>query len=199
MDGSTVVTICAIIAGPILAVQAQKVIERIRQKSEEKRRVFMTLMATRGRPLVLDHVQALNIIDVVFSGNNIKDRAVIEAWSELRDHFANYPPQPTEWAAREPTQSERASYESQTKSWASKKEDLLIQLLSKMADSLGYHFDNVLLKRGAYTPSDYGETEVSQLVIRRGLTEVFLGRRSIPVNIIGLPDSGEGKARQKED
>ena len=54
----TVITVFAIIAGPILAIQVQKLIERITQRRDEKRRLFMTLMATRGRPLAPEHVQA---------------------------------------------------------------------------------------------------------------------------------------------
>ena len=41
--------IIATLAGPILAVQAQKWIERVRGKGERKFRVFQTLMMTRAQ------------------------------------------------------------------------------------------------------------------------------------------------------
>ncbi len=58
---NTVIMVIAIIAGPILAIRVQKLIERFTQRRDEKRRLFMTLMATRGRPLVPEHVQELNL------------------------------------------------------------------------------------------------------------------------------------------
>jgi len=81
---TTVATIIAIILGPILAVQIQKLIERTKQKKDEKKRLFMTLLATRARQLSPEHVQALNMIHVVFSSKKQKDQAVVEAWDLYR-------------------------------------------------------------------------------------------------------------------
>ena len=67
MKFSEVLTILAVILGPILAVQAQKAIERWRERRNRKLWVFKTLMATRGSRLSPNHVQALNMIDLEFS------------------------------------------------------------------------------------------------------------------------------------
>jgi hypothetical protein len=106
-------TVLAIILGPILAIQAQKLIESAHQKREEKRRLFTTLMSTRGRTMSLEHVQALNLIDVVFSDS--KDRSVTEAWAELNDHFGNYPKAPTPPATGELPEAQKLKYESEQK------------------------------------------------------------------------------------
>jgi len=159
---NTTLTIIAIILGPILAIQIQKIIERIKQRRDEKRKLFMTLMATRGRPLLLEHVQALNMIDITFTVKGIiasiifwrskKDKAVIEAWSELRDHLYNYPPRPTSKEGTVISKEDTSAYNAQMQTWGSNKNELLIELLDKMAKSLGYYFYKVLLKRGSYTP-----------------------------------------------
>ena len=73
--------ILAAIVGPIAAVQAQKWIERAREVRTRKLNIFHTLMATRGlRWASLDHVQALNSIDLFFNSKSSKDKSVIVAW-----------------------------------------------------------------------------------------------------------------------
>lgn len=203
----TFVTIIAIIAGPILAVRAQKLIERISQKHEEKRRLFMTLMATRGRPLIQEHVQALNMIDVIFSDKGIvdylsrarrkKNREVVEAWSELRDHLYNFPRRLPVESDSDGSKVDKVTYDAQFNGWASKKDDLLVELLAKMAESLNYHFDKVILKRGSYTPQGYGETEAQQWIILRGLSEVFLGMKSIPIRVVEPSDTKAKESSQE--
>ena len=187
-------TIIAIILGPILAVQIQKLIERITQKRDEKRRVLMVLMATRDRRILPEHVQALNMIDIVFSGKGKKDMLVVEAWAEYRDHLNSYPHEPS---GKKLSDTEQAALQSKRDTWVSKATDLLVELIAKMAESLNYHFDKVLLKKGAYTPSGFGEDEVQRWVISRGLTEVFLGTKSIPIRIVEVPPIIATESSQK--
>ena len=63
-----VLIVIAVILGPILAVQAQKMIEAWRNKREKRITVFRVLMATRGTPISPHHVEALNLIDIEFAG-----------------------------------------------------------------------------------------------------------------------------------
>jgi hypothetical protein len=58
--------VSATLLGPILAVQAQKWLERWRDYRNRKMWVFQTLMATRAARLEAEHVRALNMIDLVF-------------------------------------------------------------------------------------------------------------------------------------
>ncbi len=194
----SLLTVIAIVAGPILAVRIQKIIERISKKREDKDLLFKTLMSTRDNRLVPQHVQALNMIDIIFSGGGKKDEAVIEAWSEYRDHLHNYPPKPSADSGKTLSEAQASTYQAQCDSWQTKSTDILTNLLAKMAESLDYHFDKVLLKRGAYTPTGYGETEFAQLIIRRGLTEVFLGSKSIPIHIVEPPHAEETKPSQED-
>src|SRR5579862_9610949 len=86
-----VITILAILAGPVLAVQAQKWVENFREKKNRKLHIFRTLMATRApmAKVSAEHVRSLNMIDIEF----YDDSNVTEAWKEYLDHLndSNYP------------------------------------------------------------------------------------------------------------
>lgn len=189
---NTTLTIIAIIASPIIALQVQKSIERIKQRRDEKRRLFMTLMATRDERILREHVHSLNMIDVIFSGKGKKDKAVVEAWAEYRDHLNDYPREP---AGHQLSDTERTTLQNKRDAWSSNSRELLIKLLDKMATSSNYHFDKVLLKKGAYTPSGYGEDWAQQYAIRRGLLEVLYGR-PLPIHIVEIPPAEETETPQ---
>ncbi|MGZ7172458.1 DUF6680 family protein [Burkholderia gladioli] len=61
----------ATLLGPVLAVQAQKWVERAREATNRKQSVFTTLMATRQSRVSIDHVRALNSIDLAFYGRRV--------------------------------------------------------------------------------------------------------------------------------
>lgn len=205
---ATIATIIAIILGPILAIQVQKFIERITQRRDEKRRLFMTLMATRGRPLLPEHVQALNMIDIIFSikGKIIsiifwcrskKDKAVIDAWSVLRDHLYHFPQRPTSREVTDNSKGDTSTYNVQMQIWGSKKDDLLIELLDKMAISLGYYFDKALLKSGSYTPRHYGDLETLQITNLAGLADILVGNKPLPIYVVGASSTERTEPSQK--
>ena len=65
------VTSAAVVIGPILAVQAQKMVERIKDKRERQLKIFKALMTTRAERVSREHVQALNMIYIEFYGRKI--------------------------------------------------------------------------------------------------------------------------------
>lgn len=74
--------VLATLAGPILAVQTQKFIERASERSKRRQWIFTALMANRATRLNDDYVKALNSIDLEFSPKRFggaADRKVIEA------------------------------------------------------------------------------------------------------------------------
>lgn len=58
--------IVAVMVAPFLAIFAQRKIDEHRERRGQKLWVFRTLMATRGNKISLEHVQALNSIDLFF-------------------------------------------------------------------------------------------------------------------------------------
>jgi hypothetical protein len=176
------IVVAAIILAPLLAIQVQKFIENYKEARGRKQKIFKTLMATRTTPLSPAHVEALNMIDIEF----YKDKNVVDAWKELLDNFANYP---------QNINSE--DYKTQLQLSSDKSKELLTILLYEMARILGYNFDKTLIKRGCYIPIAHGLMEVEQSVIRRGFTQLFLGKASFPISLKGFPPEGEKKEDEK--
>src|SRR5260370_11858184 len=148
--------IAATILGPILAVQAQKFVERATENRRRKLQVFATLMTTRAARLSPEHVQALNTIELLFSRGwfwQKKEKAVIIAW---RVHLDNLT-QP--WGDDEA--SMKASNERAFNSF--------VELMFAMSQALGYDFDRVQIKRSAYYPIGHFNNETAQQHIQQSL------------------------------
>src|SRR5713101_2735656 len=86
----SVLTIFAIYYGPISALKIQRRLDDEREVRSRKVYIFKTLMSNRVTRLSPVYVQAMNLIDVEFTGDNEKEKAVREAWKELNDLFASY-------------------------------------------------------------------------------------------------------------
>lgn len=171
-------TVLATVLGPILAVQAQKWIERAQERNRRKSWVFNQLMATRASRLSPDHVQALNMIDLAFYGRRDFGKlratkteiAVTDAWHEYLDHLG--------------TKTEEGT-------WLAHGDELFTNLLSAMAADVGYSFDRVQLKKGAYSPVGHGEQEQLLLAIRQSVSDVLSGKRPIKMEVTDFPFSQE--------
>ncbi len=163
------ITIAAIIFAPIIALRVQTNIEENKERKKRKLFIFKTLMATRAARVSPDHVQALNMIDIEFYG--IKQ--VIEPWKLYQDHLNSPSAEPLN--------------ESIAQNWVEKGEELLIDLLYKMAEEVSYSFDKVTLKRGIYSPRAHGELEWQFKSIREGVLAVIDGKKSISMEIKSFP------------
>ena len=113
--------IFAVLTGPIIAVQLIRYLDNKKDENERKVIIFKTLMATRAYNGSWSHVEALNRIDLEFDNNDKQEKAVIEAWKEYHDLLH--------------------SNLMNSEQWDSKRVDLFVELLHKMAKVLGYNFD----------------------------------------------------------
>ena len=52
-----------------------------------------------------------------------------------------------------------------------------------MSQTLGYGFDKVQLKKGAYTPQGYADFELENSLLRRGTIDMLYGKRPLPVEL----------------
>jgi hypothetical protein len=177
-----ILTIIAIVIGPILAIQVQKLLERKREEKERSLWVFKILMVTRGAVLSPLHVEALNSIDIEFNANSDKDKNVRNAWKAYLDELAHYP---------------KDGEDDDKKRWVEKINVLLIELLSVMSVAVGYDFDKTYIKRTAYTPVKYSDIELEQDFIRRSLVKLFLGDTSIPIKIITSTETAAISSEEK--
>lgn len=158
----SIISIFAIFFGPIAALRIQRTLDEEREARNRKLQLFKTMMSYRVTRLSPAYVQALNLIDVEFTGDGEKEKAVRERWKELRDVYDNYKTTPN---AEE------------------KSTDLNAALLAAIGETLGYHFDKVYLKRGGYYPEFLGNVEVEQHSLRKQVLELLdgTGKRKLPI------------------
>lgn len=180
-------TILAALLGPILAVQAQKLVELGRAKNAVKNRIFQTLMATRGAHLSPEHVQALNMIDVAFYGSRVfgvlrqsrKEKAVVRAWRAYHQNLK------TEMEHLTVSQRERVFED---------RNDKFMELLAAIAAEQHYDFDVVELRNTSYTPIAHNAIEGENNAIRSGLATILQGQRPLPMYVVNLPSSNSAEA-----
>lgn len=185
--------IAATVLGPVLAVQAQKWVERATENRRRKVEIFETLMATRAARLTPEHVRALNKIDLVFNKGWIlwasareKEKAVIAAWRTHLDNMNHSP------FTKENTNPEASVVEA----WSQRCTESIIELLLAMSQTLGYDFDRVQVRRGVYHPQGYVDIDTALNEIRQGLVKVLAGQRPIPMNVVSFPVDKELVALQ---
>ena len=75
--------------------------------------------------------------------------------------------------------------------WDTKRVDLLVELLHKMATVLDYEFDKTHIKNSAYAPIAHGDIEDQQKALRVGLIDVLEGKRVLPMHVTNLPTQND--------
>ena len=174
--------------GPILAVQAQKAVEALRERKARKNRLFEQLMATRASRVAPEHVRALNMIDLVFYGSrtlgvqfrSAKEQRILDAWKEYLDHLNN------------------RGDDDQLMQWVAKGDELFTNLLYSIAEDIGFKFDRVQLKRGSYSPIAHGELETEQTELRRAALSLVTGKHALKMNVVGFPFDDDAVQINKE-
>ena len=177
------IVVIATLLGPIAAVQAQKWIEGIREQRARKLRVFTQLMATRAARLSPEHVQAINMIDLVFYGGftlgihrrTRSEQAILDAWKEYHDNLCN--------GAELMEVQQQAHY--------AQREVLFLNLLYAISQDVGFSFDRVQLKRGAYTPMAHEEIEADQHALRKVLLNTLSGESALSMKVLQMPSNPE--------
>lgn len=168
--------IAATLLGPVLAVQAQRVVDIWREQSGRRLRIFHVLMATRAANLSAMHVEALNAIPIEFHGRKRQYKDVVDAWRQYLDHLINGDPQ--------------------LEIWGTRRQELFIELLWKLSQALKYNFTKVELQREVYSPRAHANVEADQEVIRRGVSALFRGEAALPLDIKTFPTSPEVLEKQ---
>lgn len=177
MQLNDILMISATVLGPILAVQAQKAVERARERRGRKAWVFHTLMATRAARVSAEHVQALNMIDLVFYGKPIMgfkrrskaEQTVLDAWKEYLDHLNT------------------KVDEKDMSVWSSKNDELFVNLLYAISQDVQFSFDRVQLKKGVYSPIAHGDLEFEQSATRKLWLKVLSGQMPLKMEITNIP------------
>ena len=184
MTISDTLIIVATVAGPILAVQAQKWIERARERRNAQRQLFYDLMATRATRVAPKHVEALNRIDLEFSGKGSAKgrREVLNRWRIYADHLNINLDNVNEAGLTQ---------------WNVQGDEFFTDLLEALADALGYPFDRVQLKRGIYYPRAHGQADMRREIFEREIVRLLTGDTSLNMRVTDFPASEEDAARNR--
>lgn len=164
MNLSEILTVLAILLAPVVAIQVSVYLEKRRTQKNRRLDIFRTLMASRAARLSIHHVNALNSIDVEFYGKDVKFKKVVEALKVYLTHL-----------------NDKTLFDASLESWHSKGDDLLVELLQKMAICLNYDFDKDTIKKTSYYPEGYGQQELEGLIIRKGFADIFSGKKPFPI------------------
>jgi len=181
--------------GPILAVQAQKWVERARSAGQRRDWIFTTLMATRQARLSPDHVRALNMIDFAFYGIRIPftewvwrrswEREVITTWHDYHEHLST------------PASKELPPNEAQIQAWVSRGDELFTNLLDRLARSNRFRFDRASLKTGSYYPDGHSAAELEQQNLRRLAVDVLAGKTNLSMDVRSWPIDEKAAQQQQ--
>ena len=174
--------IIAVLLAPVVALQIQRWLEDYRREQDRKEWIFKTLMATRAETLSRDHVNALNMIDIEYHADK-KGTRITGKWREYLDHLGNYP---------------KEGSEDQRDRWGDKKGEILADLLMEMSIYLGYTFEKLTIKKAIYIPQAYSDIEFEQTAIRRGVLDIMLGRKPVPIEVTGFPISEDDSKEQSD-
>jgi len=131
--------------------------------------------------LNLEHVQALNLIDVTFTAGNKKEKKVLDAWQAYSDSLNGCP--------QERDFEDMALYASAIDVWSSKKDELFIDMLFDMSKVFRFNFNKTLLKNQAYVPAGYLNDDDYKREAQAYIKMLFSGKAGIPVYQIEKPSS----------
>ncbi|WP_146148891.1 DUF6680 family protein [Pseudaminobacter soli (ex Li et al. 2025)] len=154
------VTIAAIVLGPILAVAADRFQRQWAEKRQRRLEVFRDLMRTRKARLDPMHVGALNLVDLEFYGC----RPVTGALRTYINHLFSPMPNPDEHDR-----------------FSEQRNDLLMDLLHEMGRELGYSYDRRDLERLSYGPRGWTDDQDLQRHNMTLLNQMLQGRIALPV------------------
>lgn len=161
--------IAATLLSPVIAVQVTRFLDDRNEVRGRKLSIFKTLMATRAYNVSWAHVEALNRIDLEFEKQKRKEKEVIDAWKAYHDLLNNDQLSADQWATR--------------------RVDLLVELLHKMAIVLKYDFDKTHIKNSSYAPRIHSDIDAQQAEIRKKTIELLAGQRSLPIEVTSLRDN----------
>ncbi|WP_424832461.1 DUF6680 family protein [Ruegeria sp.] len=163
IDLYAILTLAAIVIGPISAVLITRWLD---DRGEAKRRkfdLFKALMQTRGIRLDPVHVAALNIVELEFYDK--KD--VRSAFQKYIEHLSS--PEPN-------------GGDEDLDRYYDHRSDLFMDLVYQIGVVVGYNFDKRELERRSYVPKGWNDDQFIQRKNAAMLNQLLEGQRPLPVS-----------------
>lgn len=161
IDWFAVATAVAAVLGPLIAISVTRMSDDRKEVRDRQMAIFRTLMRTRKMPIHIEHVGALNLVEIEF----VTEPAVLNAWREyLKNLGEPYPAQATE-----PIQAQ----------FQKRRDLLLTKLISEIAKALKFEVEQMDIFEGNYIPQGWNDDDFEQRLVRKGLIDVLHGRRPL--------------------
>ena len=157
----SVATIIAIVLGPFLAVLVTRKNDDRRANRIRKLDIFRTLMRTRRMPVHVDHVGALNLVEVEF----VDRQKVIDAW---KAYLANL-------SEEFPPIEQKEKFDAASR----KRDSLLTKLIYEISQVMNIKVEQLDILEGNYIPQGWLDDDWEQKLVRRHLVHVLSGKSAI--------------------
>ena len=166
IDAGTISVVIATFVGPIAAVVVSFIREGSKDRKDRRLHVFRSLMATRRYVISVEHVTALNLIEVEFH----KCKSVLEAWrAYLR--FLEVP----------------TTVEDDP--WLEKRDRHLAELLFEMGKVVGIKYDSLSIYRGGYIPKGWAYTQQAEYEKTELIKKLAAGTHDLRVQLTNVPNA----------
>jgi hypothetical protein len=138
-------SVVAIMAAPLAALWVQRKIEDSKALRSRRQAIFEALWVNRRRQFWINRIDALNMIDVEFIG----EEKVLSAWRALFAHYGSeHPGLNDDQMFRE-------------------REELFATLVYEMGQVLKYKFDRTYVRDNIYRPKFHFDLDTMELETRR--------------------------------
>jgi hypothetical protein len=155
--------VLALFAGPIVAVQIADRRQRRQLQRGHREWIFRTLMTTKSSPLAPEHINAINLVGLVFRDPDAREQEVVEAWKLYRGHLDKGLTAAPDW-------------------WVPRQLELLDDLLYKIAVALQLPLTVSEIKNStSYYPAGHAKAEQEIALTRQLWLEVLENKRALPI------------------
>ncbi|MBB4303008.1 hypothetical protein GGD81_002046 [Rhodobium orientis] len=191
-----ILTIAGIVIGPLAAVLIAQHLQNRKEKRERRMNVFRTLMRTRRTPMTLEHVGALNLIEIEFADK----KQIIDAWRRLFEHLGTMHNRYPGEVYIDGDTLEQKNYKDDL-FWRrinNERHTLLAKTLHSMAREMGFKIEQLEIFEGGYTPQGWEDEQLEARIVRKSFIDLLHGRRLLPVVLIGGENDSSGVDEQTQ-
>ena len=139
-------------------------------------------MGTRRQPTSPQHVEALNLIEIEFSGCENVINAFKALFQHLGTHHQRLPLEEVNDHIA-PAEASRRNFQFDTRI-VNERQTLLAILLHAISKEMKFRIEQLEIFAGGYMPQGWVDAEVEQKMIREYVTDLSTGSRVVPVSVV---------------
>jgi len=133
-------------------------------------------MSTRKQLISVEHVGALNLVEVEFYG--CKD--IEKSWKNYLSHLNTDP-------------------EINQAKWIRDRDNLLALMLSEMSKILGYKYDTLEIYQGGYSPGGWAHRDAVSFGALEYIRQLSAGQKTVPISILDQPKDNSNTTKDQSE